>query len=301
VLAGLLLAETADATFDPPDGGARCTPYACTFHWLPVAGRVVGMDVIRSDDTGRLGLRVFVFERGGIRALVHEAPVGEWAPFATERPALDGDRNVLGRGRGWVAGSVRAPGQSLPRVRFSFELEPAAPGLQLRPPLGSLLRLRAIDYLDARTTGFIELDGERLEIDARGPLSIHHGLRLTRYGYAASVPAGPQGVRLVSAAVGGDTLRIGGALLGGAAITYAVAAQGLRARSLHLGRPGRDVALGSGGRLVLEEVRAFPHRLLGEPTVTALARARVELDGRSTETTDVVLDYRGEPFAGLLA
>jgi hypothetical protein len=300
VLTALLLAETAGATFAPPDAGTERTPYACTFHWLPVAGGIVGLDVIRSDDTGQLGLRVFVFERAGIRALVHEAPAAEWAPFAAERPDLDGERNVLGRGPGWVAGSVRAPGQSLPRVRFSFQVQPAGPGRQLRPPLGGLLRLRAIDYLDAHTTGFIELDGERLEIDARGPLSVHHGLRLTRYGYVAAVPAGPQGVRLVSATVGGDTPRIGGSLLGDAAVTYAIGAQGLPARSLHLGRPGRDVLLGGSRRLVLEEVRAFPHHLLDEPTVTAVARARVE-GGVRTESVDVILDNRGEPFASLLA
>jgi hypothetical protein len=299
VLTGLLFAETPDATFAPPDAGPARTPYACTFHWLPVNGGVVGLDVIRSDDGGRLGLRVFAFERAGIRALVHEAPAADWAPFAYDRPALDGDRNVLGRGPGWVAGMVRAPGQSLPRVRFSFEVRPAGPGVRLRPLLGQALRLRAIDYLDARTTGFIELDGERLEIDARGPLSVHHGLRLTRYGYVAAVPAGLQGVRMVSATVGGDTLRLGGALLGEAAVTYAVGAQGLPRRSLHLGRPGRDLVLGGGRRLVLEDVRAFPHRLLDEPTVTAVARARVE--GGSAEPFDVVLDNRGEPFASLLA
>jgi hypothetical protein len=303
VLTRLLLAETPDARFAAPDVGPGRTPYACTFHWLPTAdGRVVGLDVIRSDDSGRRGLRAFVFERGGaIRALVHEAPAGEWAPFATDhRPALDGDRDVLGRGPGWVAGAVRAPGQSLPRVRFLFEVQPAAPGLRLRPPLGGALRLRATDYLDAHTRGFIELDGERLEIDARGPLSVHHGLRLTRYAYAAAVPPGAEGPRLVSATVGGDALRVGGPLLGSAAVTYTFGAQGLPTRSLRLGRPRRDLPLGGGRRLVLEEVHAFPHVLLGEPTVTALARARLEARGRDQASLTLVLDNRGEAFASLL-
>jgi hypothetical protein len=302
VLTRLLLARTPDTSFALADAGPGRLPYTCTFHWLPIAdGRVIGLDVIRSDDCGRLGLRVFVFERGAIRALVHDAPVTEWASFATdERPALDGERNVLGRGPGWVAGSVGGPGPSISRVRFAFEVRPAAPGLRLRPPLGHALRLTATDYLDARTTGFIELDGERLEIDARGPLSVHQGLRLTRYAYAAAVPRGAEGVRLVSATVGGDSLRVGGACLGGAGITYGFGAQGLPERSLRLGRPGRDVVLGGGRRLILEQVVTLPHTLLGEPTVAGFARAKLEIAGRVAEELDVLLDNRGEPFASLL-
>ena len=301
MLSRFLLSRTPDTSFAPPDAGKGCAPYTCTFHWVPTPdGRVIGLDVIRSDDCGRLGLRVFAFERGGIRALVHEAPAGEWAPFATERPtAPDGGRNWLGRGPGWVAGAVRAPGQSLPRVRFAFSVQPAAPGLQLRPSLSCALRLKATDYLDARTTGFIELDGERLEIDARGPLSIHRGRKLTRYAYVAAVPRDQEGGRLVAVAVGRDTLRVGGAFLGKAVVSYGFGAQGVPERSLHLGLPGRDLELGSGRRLILEDLRAFRHTLLGEPTVSGWARGRLEGGGVS-EVMEVVVDYRGEPFASLI-
>ena len=98
--------------FSAPDAGEGKTPYACTFHWFRLDdGRICGLDVIRSDDTGQLGLRVFlVGDDGKIRHLVRAAPAAAWAPFATgEKPdALGGDAEVLGRGPGWIAGHARA-------------------------------------------------------------------------------------------------------------------------------------------------------------------------------------------------
>jgi hypothetical protein len=221
---------------------------------------------------------------------VHEAPASEWAPFATDdRPTLDGDRSVLGAAP--VGGGIGARAGAVAGARaLPLRGAAAGPGLRLRPPLGSALRLRATDYLDARTRGFIELDGERLEIDARGPLSVHHGLRLTRYAYAAAVPPGADGPRLISATSRPGRARVAGPLSGGAAVTYAFGAQGLPTRSLHLGRPRRDLLLAGGRRLILEEVRAFPHVLLGEPTVTALARGRLEARGRDQGALTLVLD-----------
>src|SRR5689334_10989852 len=114
--------------FRAPDVGAGKTPYACTFHWFRLDdGRICGLDVIRSDDTGQLGLRVFlVGEDGGIRHLVRVAPTDRWAPLATEaKPdALQTRDDVLGRGPGWIAGHARvdAPVGGLGDFRFDLQI-----------------------------------------------------------------------------------------------------------------------------------------------------------------------------------
>ena len=63
--------------FVAPDAGAGKEPYTCSFHWFRAAdGRIVGIDAIRSDDTGNLMLRVFLAQDdGALRALIHRAPL----------------------------------------------------------------------------------------------------------------------------------------------------------------------------------------------------------------------------------
>jgi hypothetical protein len=71
--------------FVAPDSGPQKTPYACSFHWLRRPDEsLIGLDVLRSDDLSRWGLRVFTISRlAEIKSLIVEMPSSEWAPFAT--------------------------------------------------------------------------------------------------------------------------------------------------------------------------------------------------------------------------
>ncbi|MCO5168228.1 MAG: hypothetical protein M9894_17950 [Planctomycetes bacterium] len=325
-LAALLTLAPAAAAheFRAPDAGPLKTPYACSFHWFvarPAAAgeaRVVGLDVVRSDDLGRLGLRVFVFDGRRLRALVHEAPAAAWAPFATAAPPdLDGARDALGRGPGWIAAAVRGAGPDLRRVRLHLRVTPrSAPR-----PVGDLgtgiaVRLSAVDWLRARTTGWVEVDGERLEVDADGPLSLHVGTSLPDYGYLATLPGAP-GPGLLLASVGRDDLRVGGDLLGERAVTYAHWTGlpghlgGKRTLSVEAIRGGRVAFPGTGREVAVERVVAqVPHTLLGRPTTTFVAEVTLRAP-RSMAPWDlrrprehrvlVIGDARGQAFVDALA
>lgn len=228
-LAPLVLASAALAqpAFEAPDAGPDAAPYTCTFHWFRTAdGRIVGMDVIRSGDTGRLGLRLFLADaKGGLRALIHEAPAGEWEPFATATPPrLDGPGNALGRGRGWIAGRVEASGESaIRRAAFHLEVTPVTLGCPAGDFGLDFVQLSALDFPRVRTRGRLVIDDEELAIDAEGPCSIHYGRALPDYAYLATVPVpgAPRGPGLLLASTRGDNLRKGSQLAGSRAFTYA--------------------------------------------------------------------------------
>jgi len=72
------------AGFFPPDAGAAYTPYACSYHWfVGPDGRAISIDVIRSHDSGQLGLRFVRETAAGIEGLAHIVPLAQWQPFAT--------------------------------------------------------------------------------------------------------------------------------------------------------------------------------------------------------------------------
>jgi len=298
-------------SFQAPDSGPGAMDYCCTFHWFRLAdGRIAGLDVIRSDDLGMRGLRVFVAEAdGALRALIHEAPTSEWAPFAVdERPALNEPRNTLGRGAGWVAGSVRGAGLGITEASFSLEVHEVSraggPGVVMAP---ELVNLDALDYLHAHTTGTLVIDGEPYAVDAEGPCSIHYGRHLPDYAYLCTVPgaSGNRGPSLLLASVHGDNLRWGGRLLGDTCFVYAVGdGAGLPPCSARVGTFDRDTRIGLGGRLRLHDIRPLRHTLEGRVTTTATAHAVFEgpdpgpmpwqwLRRRSVDLGRVVLDYRG--------
>lgn len=265
--------------FVAPDSGPERTAYTCSFHAFRLSdGRMVVIDVVRSDDLDRRGLRAYVADdNGGIRALVHEAPSAAWAPFATdERPALDGTRNVLGRGEGWVAGRVDGGKPDLSSVAFDLSVEPLEPGLGVGKIGLVLVEMSVTDFCRVRTRGWVELDGERFAVDSDGSASVHFGRKLCEYAYLLTVPHadGAASPRLLYAAARGDDLRFGGALLGDRAVGYAYGSNGLPAGFVHMAPfSASPLVLGEGGRLELSDLRVVRHRLLDRDALTGSAAA----------------------------
>lgn len=298
--------------FFPPDLPSNYTPYACSYHWFRGPdGRVISLDVIRSDDTGNIGLRV-MRERadGGLDGLVKICSKSDWLPMRTdgqlsesESPEQATTHAQLSRSQHAIAGFCSAESGPWRRVRFALDLRVNSPGFgtgQLGLGIGHLV---ATDYLDVHYRGYIEFDGERLPIDSAGSISLHSGDRLPGYAYLVTVPqlGETAGARLLCAAVHGDALRIGGELLGGHSMTYAYGQHGLPPISFHVGSFGRDLPLGVNGHVEIRDVRGFPHGFLGEPAVTATAEARyVPLLGEPIPLGRVFLDYRGQHFLDYL-
>jgi len=312
-LALCLVAGSATFDFSPPDGGPDKVPYACTFHWFRTADdRTVGMDVIRSEDTGQLGLRVFLFEADGtLRSLVHSAPAEEWAPFATDAPpALEDGVNTLGRGTNWIAGRVAVDGQSISSVQFTLAVVPESPGAGTGALGLAFAKLAATDFLRVRTTGTIAIDGVVHEIDYVGPASIHYGDELPPYAYIARIPSrelvDPD--RLLLSSVNGENTPV----LGDLALTYALGSGEVSAFTFRLGDYGTDrVEVGAGRSVELRDLNRFDHALLGRPTTTASAGATyVKPDPgfwpwqwfrkKRVDLGQVILDYRGEYYVDRL-
>jgi hypothetical protein len=264
--------------FAAPDSGPDRVAYACSFHAFRLAdGRTVILDLVRSDDTGRRGLRAYVAgDDGSFRALIYEAPSAAWAPFATEdRPALDGVHNVLGRGEGWIAGRVDGAGPDLDHVAFDLTVEPLAPGRGVGKLGLVFAELVVTDYPEVQTRGWVELGGERHAVDAAGSASVHYGSKLCEYAYLISVPrGGDEAPGLLYAAARGDDLRVGGALLGGRAVGYAYGRHGVPEGFVHVAPfQTTPLLLGEGADLELSDLRGLPHELLGLPTISGSAEA----------------------------
>lgn len=297
--------------FYPPDAPPNYTPYGCSYHWFRGPdGRAISLDVIRSDDTGRLGLRVVRERRdGGVDGLSHFDGREGWLPMRADGQ-LDGEaetRPLLSRSQHAIAGRVIATAaterQGLQRVRFALTLQPRSPGYGTGQLGLGLSHLVATDFLNVHYRGFVELDGEVLNIDAVGSISLHAGDKLPQYGYLIGVPPleGPSAPRLLAAAVHGDSLRVGEELLEGRTMGYAYGEHGMPPISLHVGEFGREIPLGLGGRIELAGIRPFFHDFLGEPTCTAAVQARyVPLLGPPIDLGRVFIDYRGRYFLSFL-
>jgi hypothetical protein len=270
--------------FTAPDTDPGKEPYTCSFHWFRAAdGRIVGFDEIRSDDQQHLGLRVFVAgDDGSVRALIHLAPLDAWAPFeVTDRQSVTArasGRDALGRGEGWVAGSVAAANdpRGITSASFDLDISVEAPGLGPGRLGRPLLRMSVLDFPSVRYRGWVEIDGERLAIDAEGTASLHFGQRLIEYAYLATVADArrPGAPGILLAAARKDDLPVGGALLGDLDVIYAFGHGGVPPVMLHAGTiVGPSIPVGWGASIELSDARVIPHDLLGLPTRTACARA----------------------------
>lgn len=296
--------------FSPPDVSPNYTPYACSYHFFRGPdGRVISLDVIRSADTGNLGLRV-VRERedGGIDGLSHITAQAEWAPFRTDGmlPSSTAiSRPLLSRSGHAVAGSYFSGNTSsaIHSVRFSLSLQPLEYGVGIGQLGLRFAHLIATDFPRVRYRGFVELNGERLAIDSIGSISLHSGDRLPQYAYLISVPRSESdsSPSLLLAAVQDDALRILGEALGSHSVVYALGRNGLPKVALHVGAFGPDIPLGVHGRIVLRDVRPFGHDFLGQPTVTAAVSATyIPMHGAPIDLGRVFIDYRGARYVKLL-
>jgi hypothetical protein len=288
--------------------GPEKTPYACSFHWFRLPdGRVAGLDVIRTSDTGQLSLRAYVVERDGdIRALNFIAPLADWLPFASEeRPPLDADKPCLGRGPDWIAGSVRASGQGIESVRFNLDITPESRAIST-VAFWKLhcAYMTATDYLRVRTTGWLEIDGARFEIDSHGPVSLHFGEHLPAYAYCATVPdpARPGAPNLLLASVCGDDLRLIGELLKNGGFTYAYGDHGVPSSMFCVGSFEENaIPIGLGGSIELTDICPFHHEMVQMEAITASAQAVLKRPlHEPLPLGQVILDYRGRLYTSKL-
>lgn len=300
------------AGFHPPDEGAAYTPYACSYHWFRAPnGRAISLDLIRSDDSGNLGLRVMRETEGGeLQALVHIAPKAQWLPFACDGslPARDVDptRPYLSRSSVQIAGTCRTERHDrkseLHSVRFQLSLSIVEPG-QGTGQLGlGLAHLVATDFLRVAYRGFVELDDERIDIDSLGTLSLHAGDALPQYAYLLSLPGThesekAQAPQILLGAVRHDALRVFGKLLGSRSLIYAHARSGMPPFSLHIGELDRGLSLGISGRIEIQALRACVHDFLGQPTCTGIVQARFQpAVGEAVDLGTAYIDFRGRHY-----
>ncbi len=290
------------------DSGPDETPYCCSFHWFRLPDdRILGLDVVRSGDSGRQALRVFLVEHSGeVTGFIAEGANDTFAPFATDAPpALDGTR-VLGRGEGWIAGKVDAPGQPFDEVRFSLEVSPLCRAHSTKELFDlDLTYLSAIDYTIVHTRGYVQLGTTRYEVDAKGPVSVHVGAHLPPYGYAAKVPTlrDDDDTALLVASVSGEDVRFLGHDLREAVFTYGLGVGKVPKHLYSLNSYARlRLPVGLVGRIDLSSVQIFPHTLLGETTIMASADAVLHRAFRlPVDLGRVVIDVRGRPFSVLVA
>lgn len=277
--------------------------------WFRTAdGRLIGVDVVRSDDTGRRALRVYALSPGcDMITLVLEGPSAEWAPFATDTPPrLELGKLVLGRGENWIAAAASAPGQSIGSVSFEFHLNVQIPG-KGTGECGLLLgHMTAMDYLRMEVSGWIEINGVRTDVSrATGYASIHFGDFLPDYAGIATIPLHDgSGSGILVNVTDSDDVKHGAALLGSKSLVYGYGSGQLPAFFMTVGdlEKGR-VPLGHGRQVEFSNIRGFDHFLLDRPTNTATAAATF-VTGASSETRvplgKVILDFRGKDYAALL-
>lgn len=272
------------SVFTAPDDGPSKEAYTCSFHWFRATdGRIIGMDVVRSEDKHKLALRVFACERDGtLRALLHEAPLPSWAPFeVAARQSVStraAGRDVMGRGENWVAGSVAAAAdpRGIKSTSFDLQLTVEKPGLGPGSLIRPAVRMSVLDYPMIRYHGFVTIDDERLTIDSLGSASVHFGQRLVEYVFLASVPeqAHPDAPQILLAAAKQDDVAVPVSLLGDSSVIYAYGRGGVPPVMLHAATlDSPNIPIGLGTTIELSDASIITHQLLDEPTWTASVQA----------------------------
>lgn len=292
--------------FLAPDSGPNKLPYTCSFHWFYLPdGRLIGVDVVRSDDMGRRALRVFaVNEAGEMSSLVLEGASSEWGPFATDAPpAMPQDKPVMGRGENWLAASASAAGQSIHSASLLLKFKVLVAGKGTGHCGLLLAHMNAMDYLRMEVSGWINLNDERIDLDRiTGYASMHFGDFLPNYAGVATVP--PQkgsGAGILVNVTDSDDIKHGAALIGNKSVIYGYGSGPIPGIFITVDKLVKgEIPLG-GARLELSNIKAFPHVLLDRPTTTAVADATHVSDGGSkVPIGQVILDFRGTEYAGLI-
>jgi hypothetical protein len=292
--------------FLAPDSGPHKLPYTCSFHWFHLPdGKLIGVDVVRSDDMGRRALRVFAMPPGGdIASLLLEGPSSEWAPFATDAPpAMPQDKPVLGRGENWLAASATVSNQSINAVSFLLNFKILIPGKGTGECGLLLAHMNAMDYLRMEISGWISLNGTRIDLDrVIGYASMHFGDFLPNYAGVASVPPhNPSGPGILVNVTDSDDIKHGAALLKGKSAVYGYGSTPIPGFFLTVARLEKGTIPLGGARLDLSDLKSLPHFLLERPTTTAVGNATHVTDGGSiTRVGQVILDFRGVEYAPLI-
>jgi hypothetical protein len=292
--------------FLAPDSGPHKLPYTCSFHWFHTTdGQLMGVDVVRSDDMGRRALRVFAIPPGGdIASLILEAQSSEWAPFATDNPpTMPQDKPVLGRGENWVAASASVSGQSINTVSFLLKFKVLVPGKGTGECGLLLAHMNAMDYLRMEVSGWIDLNGDLIDLDrVIGYASVHFGDFLPNYAGVASVPpANPSGVGILVNVTDSDDIKHGAALISGKSIVYGYGSGPIPGLFLTVGKLTKGVIPLGDAQLELSNVKGLAHVLLSRPTTTAVATAtHVTHNGPRVEVGQVILDFRGTEYVPLI-
>jgi hypothetical protein len=293
--------------FLAPDSGAHKLPYTCSFHWFHTSdGRLIGVDVVRSDDMGRRALRVFAISPGGdIASLILEGRSSDWEPFATDnRPTLPQEKPVLGRGENWLAASASVSGQSINTAAFVLEFKVLVPGKGTGESGLVLAHMTAMDYLRMEVSGWISLNGSRIDLDrVIGYASAHFGDFLPNYAGIASVPPqNPSGPGILVNVTDSDDIKHGAALVGNKSIVYGYGSSPIPELFLTVGKLKKGSIPLGGARLELSNLKGFAHFLLDRPTTTAVATATYVSDSGSTVPIgQVILDFRGAEYAPLIS
>jgi hypothetical protein len=292
--------------FLAPDSGPHKLPYTCSFHWFHTSdGQLIGVDVVRSDDMGRRALRVFAIGPGtDIASLILEGPSSEWAPFATDNPpTLPHDKPVLGRGENWLAASASASGQSINTVAFVLKFKVLVPGKGTGECGLVLAHMTAMDYLRMEVSGWINLNGDRIDLDrVIGYASAHFGDFLPNYAGIASVPPqNPPGAGILVNVTDSDDIKHGAAFIGDKSVVYGYGSGPIPELFLTVGKLEKGSIPLGGARLELSNLKGFAHFLLDRPTTTAVASATyVADDGFAVHIGQVILDFRGAEYAPLI-
>ncbi|MGE0173193.1 MAG: hypothetical protein AB7T49_10420 [Oligoflexales bacterium] len=292
--------------FVAPDRDANSTPYTCSYHWFALEdGRIVGLDLIRSDDTGKMALRAYYQDaHSEFKGISYEAPKEKWRPFATERASLaDSNQNALGRSKNWIGGHVRTDDGAT--IFFDLEVRPKSFGLGTGSLGLFVTDLVATDYLEVEYGGTITIGGETHEIQTLGTASVHYGNRLPLAGYIATVPSnsGLSDDHFLLASANSDNIRVGGELLEGKNITYGYSRGALGRVFLSFKPFNQQVPIGNNGFVTLTDVKRFDHNLLGVKTTTGMAKAKFQKKAQWPWEQDierdlgtVIFDYRGDPY-----
>ena len=292
--------------FLAPDSGPHKLPYTCSFHWFYLPdGRLIGVDVVRSDDMDRRALRVFTYANGNLASMILEGPSSDWEPFATGTPpALPQGKPLLGRGENWLTASATDAGQPIRAASFLLNFKVLVPGKGTGECGLLLAHMNAMDYLRMEISGWIKLNGEQISLDrVIGYASMHFGDFLPNYAGVASVPPSrPTGNGILVNVTDSDDIKHGAAIIGDKSVVYGYGSGSVPALFLTVDKLQKGAIPLGGARLELSDVEAFPHYLLDRPTTTAVAKARyMANDGSTIDVGQVILDFRGSEYVGLIA
>ncbi len=293
--------------FIAPDSGEHYLPYTCSFHWFYLSdGRLIGVDVVRSDDMGRRALRVFSYTNGNLASMILEGPSSDWEPFATAAtPTMPQAKPLLGRGENWLAASATDAGQPIRSASFLLKFKILVPGKGTGECGLLLAHMNAMDYLRMEISGWINLNGEQIQLDrVTGYASMHFGDFLPNYAGVASVPPSkPAGAGILVNVTDSDDIKVGAPLLGGKSVVYGYGSSPVPKFFLTVDQLQKgSIPLGNDTRLELSDVTSFPHYLLDRPTTTAVANARyISGDGSTIDIGQVILDFRGPEYVGVIA